>query len=214
MSVNRADGEISRTLEEYARAVASASPTPGGGSVAANVAAFAAGLCEMVCNLTLTGKAPPTDPDPLRSAALAAENLRERLLALAFADERAYGGYRDAAALPKSTEDEKAARRRALQAALLHAADVPLETARTARDVLRQLEPAAQFGTPHALSDVSTAALLAQAAAISSLFNVRANADLMKDLGLAASYRAQADEIEASAKAQTERVLAAVANRF
>src|SRR5215217_5839290 len=78
-----------RTVAGYAAQIASASPTPGGGSVAATVGAFACALAEMVCNVTLSGKSAVTHPKELQKAAEAGSKLRAKLLSLAAADEAA-----------------------------------------------------------------------------------------------------------------------------
>lgn len=202
-----------RSLEGYAAAVASASPAPGGGSVAANVAAFAASLCEMVCNLTLAGKRSLENPERLQSAARTSAELRARLLRLAVDDELAYARYRAAVAKARSTDEERRDRDIALRSALIQAADFPLETARTAVAVLQELQPAASDGTSHALSDVVTAAMLAQTAAKSSLLNVRVNADLMRDPMLAANYHKEAEQILADANAGAAKVISLVEAR-
>ena len=184
------------SVESYAAAVASSSPTPGGGSVAATVGALAAGLCEMVCALTLKGKHAPTHPERLVIAATVSGRLRASLLDLATADERAYAGYRSASDLPRTNDQEKADRREALDRALVRAAETPTEIAEAALETLRQLRVAAKFGTKHALSDVLTGAMLASAAVTSALLNVRVNTELMRDPEIARSFAARADEID------------------
>lgn len=201
------------TVAEYLAAVASASPTPGGGSVAATVAALAASLAEMVCGITLAGKKPPADSDSLESARSAAGELRLLLLDLASKDEAAYAGYRAAAALPKSNEVEIAARRDALQSALIHSSEVPIEIAVAALRVLNQLAVAGQFGTKHALSDIATGAYLAEAAIHSSLLNVEVNAGSMLNRALAAAYLDRSAEIAVQARDSAARVRARVDER-
>jgi len=198
---------------EYVAAVASASPTPGGGSVAATVAALAASLAEMVCSLTLSGKKTPNDPAALSRASGNASRLRKELLDLASSDEEAYAGYRAASALPKSTEEEQKIRRDALDAALITAADIPLKIAETAVEVLSQLGIAAVHGSKHALSDVATGALLAEAAVRSSLLNVEVNANLMRDEQLAASYRSKSESVRSDAGELAADVLETVTAR-
>src|SRR5215217_4937113 len=83
------NGSPTRTIADYAAQIASASPTPGGGSVAASVGAFACALAEMVCNVTLSGKSAVTHPKELQKAAEAGSKLRAKLLSLAAADEAA-----------------------------------------------------------------------------------------------------------------------------
>jgi glutamate formiminotransferase/formiminotetrahydrofolate cyclodeaminase len=170
-----------RSIADYAAAVASGSPTPGGGSVAATVAALAAALGEMVCNVTLTGKSRPERSEVLEEASMRGQHLRQRLLELAIDDESAYSGYQAALAMPRATDHQKQERRIALDAALVGAAEIPLAIASSCVDILRLLLIVAHDGTKHALSDVSTAALLAEATARSALVTVRVNVKLMRD---------------------------------
>ena len=44
---------VKLTVQDFVEQLASASPTPGGGSASAFVGAVAAGLVEMACNLTI-----------------------------------------------------------------------------------------------------------------------------------------------------------------
>src|SRR5699024_3808970 len=105
--------------------LASSEPSPGGGSVAGLVSALAAGLGGMVASLT-------RDADPsVVDAASRLADLRASALASGAADELAYGGYIKASRMPKSTDEEKARRRTAMQEAMQEAASVPLNLACT-----------------------------------------------------------------------------------
>lgn len=181
--------------------------------MAANVAAFAAGLAEMVANVTLAGKTPPADPESLQRVSIGGEALRNRLLALALADEQAYGSYRAASSLPRSTDDEKAARRAALDAALVTAADVPMAIARAGVELLGLLTQAAQQVTTHVLSDVSTAAVLTEGAVRGALFTATVNADLMKDASRQESLRVEIASLTARASNLVQLTLTAVEAR-
>jgi formiminotetrahydrofolate cyclodeaminase len=204
---------IERTVAQYAAAVASPSPTPGGGSVVATVASLSAGLAEMVLNVTLAGKAEPDDPQALQQASDNAARLRLTLLELAAADEAAYAGYRDAAAMPRATDEEKNLRRQALERALVQSANVPLEIARSGVGVLGQLLVAAQYGTKHALSDVSAGAMLAESAIRGALITAGVNADLMRDPSEQKAYRARIASLTDAAATATSSVLSAVQQR-
>lgn len=201
------------TVEQYAAAVAAGSPTPGGGSVAAVVASLAAGLAEMVINLTLAGRSAAADSDALRSAAAGAARLRADLLGLATADEAAYRGFRAAVALPKSTESEVAARRAALDVALRRAADVPLLIGSTASEVLVLLGTVVDVSTKHALSDLAASALLAEAAVKAALLNVTVNAGSMRDQGVALNYLNEATDLQHGASERAADLLKRVGGR-
>src|SRR5215213_7886182 len=207
------NGSPTRTIADYAAQIASASPTPGGGSVAASVGAFACALGEMVCNVTLSGTSQPENPNRLREAVETGSQLREKLLELAAADERAYGGYQVAWAMPKATEDEKLARREALDRALTESTTVPMEIARTTLDVLDLLLVAAEAGTTHARSDVSTGAVLAEAAIRGALVTAGVNVAMTKDDSARERYRSEIDSITSRMTASVHGVLDAVERR-
>src|SRR4029453_2512493 len=99
-----AEPEHPRTLQGYLDDVASANPTPGGGSVAAVVGALAAALGEMVANLTFDAERFAGARAELAPARDQLMRLREGLLELSAADEAAYGSYRRAASLQRDTE--------------------------------------------------------------------------------------------------------------
>src|ERR671920_1166161 len=104
-------------LSAYLDEVAAGTPAPGGGSVAAVVAALAAALGEMVANFTL-GRAKYAEAEALlRPARDRLTALRAALLKSAAADESAYGSYQDAASLPRTSDGEKIERAAAMQRA-------------------------------------------------------------------------------------------------
>jgi formiminotetrahydrofolate cyclodeaminase len=208
------NGYPTRSIADYAAQIASASPTPGGGSVAASVAAFACALGEMVCNVTLSGTSQPESPDRLREAVDAGSKLRGKLLELAAADERAYGGYQVAWTMPKATQAEKQARREALDRALNESTTVPLEIARTTLAVLDLLLIAAENGTTHARSDVSTGAVLAEAAIRGALFTAGVNVAMTKDDAARERNRSEIDSVTARMTASVYGVLDAVNRRM
>jgi formiminotetrahydrofolate cyclodeaminase len=181
--------------------------------VAATVASLAAALAEMVLNITLAGSTVSDAPSDVATSVQKATELRSRLLDLASEDEAAYAGYRAAATLPRGTDEEKAQRRDAIERALHLAAETPLRIAKGALEVLDLLEIAAGIGTKHALSDIATGAMLADAAARSALLNVEVNAGLMKDPAAAERFRSEATEVEERSRTGAARVNAAISAR-
>src|SRR5205807_1997744 len=114
------------------RQLAAGQPTPGGGSAAALVGAHGAGLVSMVCNYTV-GREQYADVDAeMRGVLARAEELRGQLERAVEDDVAAYGSYSDAQKLPRETDDEKAARDAALDAALRESTLVPLAVAERA----------------------------------------------------------------------------------
>ncbi len=195
-----------RTIGGYLETLGSSEPAPGGGSVAGLVGALAAGLGQMVISLTLKGGQDATFEAQFETLV----GVRESLLAAAAADERAYGGYVDASRLPKATDDEKAHRRVAMQAAIVNAANVPLMLAEAACGLLEDLEPVARKGTAHALSDAEIAIMLAHTSVKAALVNVRVNLPLIKDEAKARSISSRAGTVEARADRHAAEVRAAL----
>jgi glutamate formiminotransferase/formiminotetrahydrofolate cyclodeaminase len=169
------------SLAGFIGAVASPSPVPGGGSVAALAGALGAALAQMVAGLTV-GKKKYAAVDPeMRDAALRGAALVNALSALVVRDAEAYAEVAAAYKLPQDPEGAAATRRAAVTAALLRAAQVPLETARACADVADLAALVAEKGNTNAASDAGVAALLAEAGGRGASFNVRINVAALED---------------------------------
>lgn len=195
-----------RTIGDYLETLGSSAPAPGGGSVAGLIGALAASLSQMVISLTLKSGSNPALEAQFETLA----GVRQSLLAAAAADERAYGGYVDATRLPKGSDEEKAYRRTAMQAAIVNAANVPLMLAEAACGLLEELVPVARVGTAHALSDAEIATMLAHTSVQAALVNVRVNLPLIKDEAKARSISSRANTVEARAACHAAGVRAAL----
>ena len=169
------------TLSGFVAAVASSSPMPGGGSVAAHVGALGAALAEMVAGLTIGRKKYVAVDSEMKELAARAVTLGARLAALVKEDSDSYALVSAAYKLPKETPAQVAARDAAIQAALMKAAAVPLETARACVAVAKLAAACAQRGNTNAVSDAGVAALLAEAACKGAAYNVRINVSSMSD---------------------------------
>lgn len=183
-----------RTLQSYIDAVASSAPAPGGGSVVGVVGALSAALGQMVLNFTDSSDGGGVSRRNELLEAL--QSCQSRLVQSADEDEAAYQGYRDAADLPRTTAEEKAARKSAMQSALITATEVPLAVAEQAARLAALLIEVAQIGNRHLASDAALAALLAETTLRGALLNVRGNAALLKDAEKAQHYRDAADRLE------------------
>lgn len=198
----------------YAAAVASGEPAPGGGSVAGVVGALAAALVEMVGHLSVGRTGNVLSDADVTDILDRATALRARLLELATADEAAYSGYVAATKLPKSTDEEKATRRDALQTALGNAADAPLAIAAACNEVLVLLDPLAEHGNKHLISDTIIAALCAEVATRSALLNVRVNAKMIKDEERSRSYWEMANSVETAVRDHATATIATATRRL
>jgi formiminotetrahydrofolate cyclodeaminase len=196
-------------FERYLDALASADPTPGGGSAATLVGALGAALCAMVARITAPSPKHAAVREAAEKIAADADALRAAFLAQRPSDEAAFGAVVTAQALPRATEDEKAARTAAIQAALARAADVPLGVAALAVDAFALTKRTAELSNPHLGSDVACALHFARAALDASAENVRVNHHYLRDATLVAEQRELLDELEAGA-AKYERAIRAL----
>ena len=172
------------TLRDFQSALASSSPTPGGGTAAAVALGQAASLTVMVCDLTLGNEKWSDGWAVAEAAQTVAIPLLNKAGELAQADSDAFDGVMDSFKLPKSTDAEKTERRDAIQKATLVAAEIPYETARSALALMKHLPELAKRGNGNAVSDVGVAGLLASAAAKGAVFNVEINlGSLPEELG-------------------------------
>jgi glutamate formiminotransferase/formiminotetrahydrofolate cyclodeaminase len=204
------DASAAVTLDAFLDDLAAPSATPGGGSAAALAGALAAALAAMVAGLTrVRGAAPDAGRRVAVLADVAARGaaLRARLATLVTEDVDAYAAVQAAFRAPDGP-----ARDHALRAA----AHVPLEVARAAADAAALAALLATHGAPHALSDVGTAAHLAEAACRGAAYIVRANvaalaARTASDTALVDEARACVTRAAAAAREAAEHVERALA---
>jgi methenyltetrahydrofolate cyclohydrolase len=119
-----------RPVETFLDELASAAPTPGGGSAAAVIGAMGAALVSMVCNVTMGKKGLEAAAADMQAVRDESERLRTRLTAMVAEDIAAFDGLMAAYRLPKSNDDEKSRRAEAIQANLRAATETPLACAR------------------------------------------------------------------------------------
>jgi formiminotetrahydrofolate cyclodeaminase len=178
---------VKQNIAMFLDELASSSPAPGGGSVAALAGAMGAALSSMVCNLT-KGK---QGYETLKKS----ERLREDLTELIDRDTEAFNEVMTALKMPKDTEELKAQRKIVIQTAFKHAAEVPLETARKSLQVLDVAYIVAQKGNTNSISDAAVSALMAQSAAQAAILNVRINLGSIKDNQFVQKVRTEIDTI-------------------
>ena len=159
------------SLDGWIEELAGAAPVPGGGSAAALAGTLAAALVAMVCRLTIGRKAYAAAEGRAREILAEAESLRAELRRLVDEDAAAYSRVSAAYKFPK----EDPARTRAVDAALLGAAETPLATARAAARVAALAPAIGEIGNKNARSDTKVAEQLARAALAGAIENVRVN---------------------------------------
>ncbi len=168
-------------LKDYFDELSTDSPAPGGGSAAAVSGAQAAALISMVANLTHGKKGYEDAWDEMEKVAVEIQELKDELKKTIDRDTNAFNALMDASRLPKKTEEEQAQRAKALEETTLNAIEVPLSVIRNMVKVMDLARVAAQKGNRNSISDVSTAAAQARAAAEGARDNVMINVPGLTD---------------------------------
>lgn len=195
------------TIEEFAKVTASDAPAPGGGSVAAAAGSLAAALAEMVANLTIGKEKYAEAENEMRELAEKGQAIREKLIADIQRDSSSFNLYMEALRMPKDTEEEKAARREAMQRGLKEAAVVPLSVAETAAEIFPLAEAAVARGNANAVTDGLVSAMMARTAVLSALLNVKINLNSIKDEAFRADMEKQVKGLEKTASEYEAKIL-------
>ena len=205
---------VDMTCTGFAEETASESPAPGGGSISAYMGALAAALGTMVANLS-SHKAGWDDRWEFFSDW--ADNgmaVMNELLYLVDEDTAAFNKIMDVFGMPKGTDEEKAARAEAMEAATLYATQVPLRTMKAAYKAFDVVRAMAEEGNPNSVSDAGVGALAARSAVMGACLNVKINAAGLKDRAMAEALVAEAMEIQAAAQKAEAEILAVVESKI
>lgn len=194
-------------IEEFAKVTASDAPAPGGGSVAAAAGSLAAALAEMVANLTIGKEKYAEAENEMRELAGKGQAVREKLIADIQRDSSSFNLYMAALRMPKDTEEEKTARREAMQRGLKEAAMVPLSVAETAAEIFPLAEAAVARGNANAVTDGLVSAMMARTAVLSALLNVKINLNSIKDEAFRADMEKQVKRLEKTASEYEAKIL-------
>jgi formiminotetrahydrofolate cyclodeaminase len=128
----------------------------------------------MVGEITMAKKK-PEDKTPIEEALGTLAPLGGRFLELIDEDAAAFEKVMAAFKMPKEDEAEKAARKAAIEEAIVGAAEVPGETARAALAAMEAGRPLAELGAKSAISDIACGALCLEAAARAAAYNIQIN---------------------------------------
>ncbi|MBQ6861673.1 MAG: glutamate formimidoyltransferase [Alistipes sp.] len=211
---DKAQGLVDMTCKAFAEETASESPAPGGGSISAYMGTLGAALGTMVANLS-SHKAGWDDRwEEFSSRAEEGQALMQELLSLVDEDTAAFNRIMAVFAMPKTTDEEKAARSAALQEATLYATEVPLRTMQAAARVFPLVKAMAEEGNPNSVSDAGVGALAARSAVLGARLNVRINAAGLKDRTTADRLTAEADQIALDAQRAEEEILRIVEQKI
>jgi glutamate formiminotransferase/formiminotetrahydrofolate cyclodeaminase len=211
---NNSQQYVNDSLKKFANEIASESPAPGGGSVAAYIGTLAASLGAMVANLSASKKGWEAQWEWFSDYAEKGQQIKDKLLLLVDEDTRAFRNIIRAYQMPKHTQEEIAARTAAVEQATIHAIEVPLQVMQLSLQAMNLLEHMAQSGNPNSVSDAGVGAVCARSAIYGAYLNVKINCKSLADAEKSAAYVQQAQMILQQAFADEEKILKIVEGKL
>jgi formiminotetrahydrofolate cyclodeaminase len=205
---------LSTSLSPFLDELASASPAPGGGSVAALAGALGAALTSMVCNLTIGKKKYAGVEQDMKKILGQAENLRKQFTGLIDTDAAAFHKVIEAFGLPKDTEPQKALRAAAIREATREATLVPLQVMNHCIDALALARQVAESGNVNSVSDAGVAALMLSAGAESAALNVQINLNGLDDQEFVGWKSEELASLRKSSRMMLEDIQSLVADKL
>jgi glutamate formiminotransferase/formiminotetrahydrofolate cyclodeaminase len=187
---------VSMTLTGFADETASESPAPGGGSISAYVGSLGVSLATMVANLSSHKKGWDSRWEEFSNWAEKGQHYKDELLKLVDADTAAFNKIMTAFGLPKATDEEKAARKQAIQEATKFAIEIPFKVMRLSYESMALIKAMADTGNPNSVSDAGVGALCARSAVMGAFMNVRINASGYDDKTFVEGIIAKGKDIE------------------
>lgn len=200
----------SMNVNDFLSELASSSPAPGGGSVAALAGSLGAALSSMVCNLTIGKEKYIEVQDEIKEVLKKSEQLRNNLTKLIDKDTEAFNNLMKAFKMQKETEDQKEKRSKEIQKGYNVAASVPLETAKTCEKILDLAMIIVKKGNQSSITDSAISALMAKAGIEAAVLNVKINLGSIKDEEFVKKTFAELEKLQNNADKKTKEILGIV----
>lgn len=185
---------IEQSCTSWLDDLASSKPAPGGGGAAALVGAVGVSLGAMVGSLTIGKKKYADVEEEMKQLVEKARELSQKLQSMVAADAEAFLPLSDGYRMPSSTEEEKAAKEAAIQAALIGATEVPLNILELCSEAMELIVEFQKKGSRLALSDAGCGAACCRAAMEAARLNVYINLKSMKDTEKIQRYESRMDD--------------------
>lgn len=205
---------IDLSLASFVGETSSESPAPGGGSVSAAMGAMGVALGTMVANLSSHKRGWDDRWEEFASWAEKGVQMQQRLLQLVDEDTDAYNAILDAFGMPKGSEEEKAARAAAVEAATKKASMVPLTVMREALKSFELLEEMINKGNPNSVTDAAVGVLATRACIRGAFLNVRVNVKGLNDRTYAESLLAEGREMDSRASEAEDKLIRTLAEKL
>jgi len=201
---------VDKSVRDFLGELASRTPVPGGGSVAALSACLASALTEMVANLTVGRKGFEEVEEEMKQITQNASEYREKFLKDIDKDAEAFNKVMDAFKLHKNTPEEIDKRKQVIQEEFKNAALVPLEVAKDAVRLMEFTSKIVEKGNKNAISDGAVSAMMARTAVLGALYNVKINLQSIKDEDFVSRISKQVHELESKAIEEEKKILSKV----
>ncbi|MCK4880920.1 MAG: glutamate formimidoyltransferase [Bacteroidales bacterium] len=207
-------GLVDMTLAAFMEETASESPTPGGGSVSAYMGAVGAALATMVANLSSHKRGWDDRWEEFSEWAERGKAIQERLLQLVDEDTRAFNDIMAAFGLPKKSAGEQETRKAAIEAATLHAIEVPFDVMNMAYAGFEVAGAMAETGNPNSVSDAGVGALALHACIEGAWLNVKINAIDLNEHPEVVRMLQEGEELRHRASSRKSAVIDLVNQKF
>ncbi len=205
---------ISLNIKQFLTELASSSPAPGGGSVAALSGALSSALSAMVCNLTI-GKDKYQDVEKdIKKSLKKIEKIKSKLIELIDLDTNAFNEVIKAFKMPKKTEEDIKKRKNAIQKGYKKAAMIPYKTAKTCQMILDIAQLLVEKGNKNSITDVAVSALMANSGVKSAILNVKINLGSINDQKYVKEISKELTEIEKQSDIQTDKIMKNILNQI
>ena len=204
----------SMSLSSFADETASESPAPGGGSISAYIGALGISLGTMVANLSAGKRGWEDKVEQFSDRAEKGQHYKDILLSLVDEDTNAFNKIMEAFGLPKGNDEEKNARKAAIQSATKHAIEIPFKVMETAFASMAIIKDMAVHCNPNSVSDAGVGALCARSAVMGAFLNVKINASGLDDKTYVNDILDKASAIEQKAKAMEDEILKIVESKI
>ncbi len=198
---------VNMDLKTFAEETASESPAPGGGSISAYMGVLGASLAAMVANLSSHKAGWDERWKEFSDYAETAMSIQKDLIELVDEDTRAFNRVMDALGMPKGSDQEKAARRNAIQDATKYATEIPLKVMKRTFDSFEVIKAMAESGNPNSVSDAGVGALAARSAVLGAFLNVKINAAGLDDKDFASRVLSEGRTLEAATLEREAEIL-------
>lgn len=194
------------SCREFTDLLSTKTPVPGGGGASALAGAVGAALGTMVGNLTVGKKKYVAVEPEIKATMEKMEALRLRLLSLVEEDARVFAPLAEAYKLPNTTDEEKAAKAKVMEACLRDACDVPLSIMECCCEAIHLQRVFGEKGSVIAVSDAGVGVAICKAALQGAYLNVKINTRSMKDREYALAIDEKADKMMADNLAAADEI--------